>query len=135
MAQSRQKTRRGEIRSQYIRHPLERERVSITFDPDEGRTHQSFKEECDIDKILDLHARTGIVNHLARGEPQYGDAPDITLFESAVAQAEIRSAVEDGWTLPEEPQEPESSPDTAAAPAEPNDGQAASQAAEMPTEG
>lgn len=47
-----------------------------------------------------MHTRTGLVTHLNPGKPQYGDNPESTLFEAALAQAAIRSAVEDGWEPP-----------------------------------
>jgi hypothetical protein len=86
--------------------PWERHRCSIDFDPDECKTHQSFKDECDVNKIIDMHVRTGIVTHLNRGTPQYGDAPESDIFDAAVAQAEIRSALEQGYEPPEAPEEP-----------------------------
>lgn len=73
-------------------------RVRLEFDPDQGRTHQSFKDECDINNIVATYARTGIVPHMARGKPQYGDVPDVDLHAAACAQAEIRSAMEEGWS-------------------------------------
>lgn len=89
-----------------IRLPWERSRVSISFDPDEDLTHQSFKDECDINNIIDLHTRTGIVNHLNRGTPQYGFVPSSSMFEAACAQAAIRSAEAEGFE-PSEPDKPE----------------------------
>lgn len=92
-------SRRGnKIRKVHVRHPHERVRVRHSFDPEDGRTHQSFKDECDIHQIVDSYARTGLVNHLASGPVQYGDAPEATLFEAACAQAAIRSAEHDGFT-------------------------------------
>lgn len=89
------------------RRPHEVPRVSIVFDPELGRTHQSFREECDVNRIVDTYTRTGVLTHAARGKPQFGDAPDSTLFEAAVAQAEIRSAEEEGrWPLQEAPEAP-----------------------------
>lgn len=84
----------------YIRMPWERHRVAISWPDSENRTHESFRDECDINNIIDLHTRTGLVNHLNPGNPQYGDAPESTLFEAACAQAAIRTALEDGWTPP-----------------------------------
>lgn len=83
-----------------IRMPWERHRQSISIDPETGLTHQSFKDECDINNIIDLHTRTGMVTHLNPGKPQYGVMPDSTLFDAACAQAEIRSALEEGWEPP-----------------------------------
>lgn len=90
-----------------MKHPLERTRVRHKFDPERGQTHQSFKDECDITRILAQHQRTGMVQHLQRGEPQYGEAPDQSLFEAACVQAEIRSAEHDGYEYsPEAASEP-----------------------------
>ena len=93
-----------------VRGPFDRPRVAISFDPERGLTHQSFKDECDINRIVENYARTGIVP-ARRLEPIYGDAPDADLFEAACAQAAIRSALEDGFTpseaAPEAPESPE----------------------------
>lgn len=72
---------------------LRRRRVSISF-PEQGLTKQSFRDECDINKIVDQFARTGVINNLPRGEPQYGDAPEQSFFESACISAEIASKTE-----------------------------------------
>lgn len=112
-------SRRGNKRPP-TRMPWEREECSIWFDPDDGRTHQSFRDECDVNKILDLHVRTGLVNHLNQGKPQYGEVPSQTLFETALIQAEIRSAVEEGWEPPADdiaPEGVEVSPEPEPAPA------------------
>lgn len=73
------------------------ERVQLTIEEDDGQTHQSFKDECDINRIIDLHTRTGIVTHLARGKPQYAECPEQTLFEAACIQAEINTLYEEGF--------------------------------------
>jgi hypothetical protein len=75
-------------------YPL-RHRVAITF-PDDGRTRGSFKDECDIDRIVSRFLNTGALPHQQRRPPQYGDAPDATLFEAAVTHAELRSLEEEG---------------------------------------
>lgn len=102
MAQSRRnskaKAAEGRPGRPYVRHPWERVRTAISFDPEQGLTHQSFKDECDIEKIVATYARTGIVPR-TRGNPQFGDAPEIDLFEAACVHAEIRSKEEEGWTM------------------------------------
>lgn len=114
-----------------IRLPWQRERLSQSFDPADGRTHQSFKDECDINNIIEMHTRTGVVQHLNNRQPQYGDCPDSDLFQAAVAQAAIRSATEEGW---EPPADENDSPD-----AEPEQSeeapQGASEAAPAPEKG
>lgn len=37
-----------------------------------GRTKQSFKDDCDINKILGRYAKGGVINHLAKYEGTYG---------------------------------------------------------------
>lgn len=79
-----------------VRGPYDVERVQVRFDQDEGGAKQSFKDECDINRIVDSYARTGIVNHVARRRPEYGDAPDIDAFEAACIAADAASALEEG---------------------------------------
>jgi hypothetical protein len=71
--------------------------VSKTFDPEGNLTHQSFRDECDINNIIELHTRTGLVTHINEQKPQYGEAPEMDLHEAACVHAEIRSAYEDGF--------------------------------------
>lgn len=73
-------------------HPtcIPRRRVQVKFKK-RGLTKGSFRDECDINQIVDQYARTGLVAHVRSGSPQYGEAPDQTLYEAACIQAEIRS--------------------------------------------
>lgn len=48
---------------------------------DDSRTKQSFKEDCDINLILEKASRTGMVSHLSKYGAQYGDFVDVD-FES-----------------------------------------------------
>ena len=70
---------------------------AISFDPEQRVTRPSFKDECDVNRIVSQYARTGMINHLPRSEPKYGDAPDITFQEAALAQAAVATAIEEGW--------------------------------------
>ena len=81
------------------RRAHEMPRVTVAF-PEAGKTRQSFKDECDINRIVDTYARTGMVNHLPRVAPQYGDNPDQTLFDAACVQAQIRSSEEEACLHP-----------------------------------
>lgn len=76
-------------------HGFERTRVQIDVGS-ETPTCQSFRDSCDVNNIIDLHARTGILQHRNRAEPQYGETPDADLFDAACVQAELRSAAEEG---------------------------------------
>lgn len=48
-------------------------RRKITSDPGtDGRTQQHFKDECDIQRIVNRFRETGQVTHLQPTQPQYG---------------------------------------------------------------
>lgn len=53
-------------------------------------TKQSFKDECNINKIMDKFQRTGALNHYAKHAPDYGDATHTELADAMniVANAE-----------------------------------------------
>lgn len=69
---------------------------AIHFDQSLKLTRGSFKDECDPNLIVAQYAKTGIVNHIPRIQPQYGDAPEGDFFEAACVSAEIRSRQEAG---------------------------------------
>lgn len=45
-------------------------------------TKQSFREECNINKIIAKYQKTGLVTHLARYSPQYAEVPSIDFREA-----------------------------------------------------
>ncbi|WNK13301.1 MAG: internal scaffolding protein [Microvirus sp.] len=57
--------------SAYSRPPV---RPTITCTTD--LTVQSFKEECDINSIMEQYQATGIIDHRNLLEPQWGEVPD-----------------------------------------------------------
>lgn len=81
--------------------PLERRRVAIEFDPDDNLTHQSFKDECDVNRIVDQYARTGIVSTVQTRQPYYGENPTQSYHEALCMAAEAASALQEG--LPTDP--------------------------------
>ena len=58
-----------------------RKRVQL-FCPESTLTKQSFKDECDINKIVAKFQSTGQIPNLNNLEAQYGDAPTIDLKEA-----------------------------------------------------
>ncbi len=59
-----------------------------------SKTKQSFKDDCDINKIVKRHAQTGLWDHVGKREPHYGDfskAQDLKEMTDQVmaAQAEF----------------------------------------------
>lgn len=71
-------------------------------------TRGSFKDECDVNNIVRRYAQTGMVNHVPRGTPQYGDAPEMDFAEAMRVRAEIQSAEEEAALRPSEtpPEDP-----------------------------
>lgn len=68
-----------------------RVRVALHFDGP-GKTLQAFKEECDINRIMKRYQQTGVIDHVNRVEPKFGDV-DAVDFQTAlhvVMDAEAR---------------------------------------------
>jgi len=68
---------------------------AITFDPSEGMTKQSFRDECNINKIMAKFQRTGLLNHYAKHAPQYMDIPAIDYADALNIIAEAESMFEE----------------------------------------
>jgi len=66
-----------------------RTRSGITFAA-QGRTKQQFADECDINNIMSRYLKTGIIDHVRDGAPQFLDASPVEFQEAMqiVAQAE-----------------------------------------------
>lgn len=62
--------------------------------PGPGRTLQSFKDECDINRIMKRYQTTGVIDHVNRHPPQFGDIGVYDFQESLniVIEAENRFA-------------------------------------------
>lgn len=50
----------------------------------ESMTKQSFKDECDIHKILKQYQRTGIITHIKSSGARFDDLPSDVDFQSAL---------------------------------------------------
>lgn len=69
----------------YIRTPYsgDRFRVSLACQT-ESRTHQSFKDECDINHILAGYERTGIITHANPRQGRFEDVTNATSYHDAM---------------------------------------------------
>lgn len=56
--------------------------VRLLFPQDEGRTKQSFKQECDVNYILRNYARTGSLEHVRKYGGRYDFAPAVSFHEA-----------------------------------------------------
>jgi len=81
-------------------------------------TRQSFKDECDVNLIVKRYTETGMINHIPRTTPQYGDAPEGDFLQAAIVNADIASQIEagdldmDALNASQPEAEPEPDPDT-----------------------
>lgn len=67
-----------------IRKPFEkRDRVSLKFDSP-SMAKQSFKNECDINNIVKRYHTTGMISHISRSKPFYGDFIDSLEYRTAL---------------------------------------------------
>ncbi len=56
----------------------------------DGRTKQSFKDETDINKILQRAQKTGTISHINKYEARYGDFTGFDFFEAQLKLSQGR---------------------------------------------
>jgi phage internal scaffolding protein len=64
----------------------------------ESRTKQSFRTECNINKIMEKHQRTGLINHLSTKSPLYGDFSEMNDYHTSYNR--VLDAQKEFLTLP-----------------------------------
>ena len=79
-------------------HNTPRKRVQIKF-PKKGKTKQSFKESCDINKIIAKYDRTGALSHMNNTPAEYGYATSQDFSEAMRTVIEAQTSFEQ---LPDE---------------------------------
>ena len=58
-------------------------RPRITVECKGGRTHQSFKDECDVNQVMKRYEKTGILRQ-SQNRPQYGDFSNVGDYQEAL---------------------------------------------------
>jgi len=78
----------------FVRHAYtDRELVGLSdFGP--AKTKQSFKDECDINRIMSRYAATGVLDYVERREAQFADVSDIDFLSAMQLISSSRSAFE-----------------------------------------
>lgn len=71
-----------------------RRAVVLSF-PEQGRTKQAFKAECDINNIMARYMRTGMLEFRNRYEPRYGDVTGYEFHEAMNIVAHARTMFEE----------------------------------------
>ena len=64
-----------------------RPRQGISFVNAPSRTDQKFKNECDINQIMKRYYKEGVITHVNRNAPMYGEVPACD-FQEAIALVE-----------------------------------------------
>lgn len=67
---------------------------------DDGMTHQSFQDECDINKIMKRYQDTGMIEHVREISTNYGDFSNVDDYQTALNK--VISAQESFDALPAE---------------------------------
>lgn len=70
-----------------------RKRV-VTAVVGESRTKQSFRDECDINRIMARYQNTGVLEFMQRRDPQYADVSAVDYQEACNLVAEANSMFE-----------------------------------------
>lgn len=67
------------IKKAYVKY----DRVQSVIDPKTGLTQQSFKDECDINTLLQHWMKTGVMPNFRQDPPSYGDFADLPTMQEA----------------------------------------------------
>lgn len=79
----------------HIRHAFSpRNPVVITFQGP-GRTKQSFKDECDINRIMARYHATGVLDFVEKREAQFADVTDVDFLSAMQLVSDAQSAFAD----------------------------------------
>lgn len=57
-------------------------RTSVVSPPGQTPAQQQFKDDCDINKIMQRFQKTGAIDHVAKHQPQYGFVTPLSYHES-----------------------------------------------------
>lgn len=68
---------------------------AITFDHSSDMAKQSFKDECNINKIMARFQKTGAIDHYAKHGPSYGDVTSTSLHQAMNIIAEAETMFEE----------------------------------------
>lgn len=77
------------VKDKHIRKDGTKLRIQQSFDPEEGRTKQSHKDECDINQIMSRFQRTGAITHFNQHSAHY---EDLTGFDYTEAMQQVAAA-------------------------------------------
>lgn len=57
---------------------------AISFEGEVSLTHQSFRDECDINHIMKRYEKTGILDHVNKHQGAYGDFTQVASYQDAL---------------------------------------------------
>lgn len=53
------------------------------------RTHQSFKQECDINNIMKKYMKNGVLPELIKRDPRYGDFSNVPDYQTSLETVQM----------------------------------------------
>ncbi len=78
-----------------IRKPYEKFTAKRTVNEERRVTELSHQESCDVNKIMARYVKTGVIDHLNKYGPMYGDIPSIDLQEAIEIQKKANDMFDD----------------------------------------
>jgi len=81
-----------EFKVPFVRYPRQ------TIECSGGRTRQSFKDQCDVNQIVNKWRKTGVIDHVSQFQGRYADYGDGADFQAA--QERILATTNMFMTLP-----------------------------------
>lgn len=69
------------FRTPYL--PFERT-DDLSFEGSSTLTHQSFRDECDINNIMSRFEKTGVLPEMIKSNPQYGDFSELPSYQDSL---------------------------------------------------
>lgn len=68
----------AKIKFRTVYSAREEEHNGILF-PSDSLAQQQFRDECDVNRIVDRYVKTGVLEHLSEVTPQYGDVTEVPI--------------------------------------------------------
>ena len=69
----------------YVQRDAEKDDTGLDFTGDDGKTKQEFRDECDINVLMERYEKSGVISHMNKATPQYldlGDASHLDLMHA-----------------------------------------------------
>lgn len=91
----------GEFMSNfYVQRDEEKDDTGLDFTGDEGKTKQEFRDECDINVLMERYEKSGVISNLNTASPRYLDLGDASHLDLMHAMQVLNEAEASFMSLP-----------------------------------